>query len=197
MRPILAAAAAAAALAPLLPAAPAAAHVTLDPPQAQAGATLRAAFRVPHGCAGGAATEQLVVTLPEGIVQARPMPKAGWAISVVQAPLEAPVDNGHGGVHTHRVAEIAWTGGPLPDAHYEEFVVLLRLPPADRAGEALWIPRRAALRGRRHRRLDRGAGAGPPRHGHPPPGAGDPPAAAPHPARRRPIECAPSSSPPP
>ncbi len=33
MRPILAAAAAA--LAPLLPAAPAAAHVTLDPPQAQ------------------------------------------------------------------------------------------------------------------------------------------------------------------
>jgi periplasmic copper chaperone A len=138
MRPILAAAAAA--LAPLLPAAPAAAHVTLDPPQAQAGATLRAAFRVPHGCAGGAATERLVVTLPEGIVQARPMPKAGWAISIALAPLEAPVDNGHGGVHTHRVAEIARTGGPLPDAHYEEFVVLLRLPPADRAGEALWIP---------------------------------------------------------
>ena len=56
---------------------PAAAHVTIDPPQAQANATLRAAFRVPHGC-GQQATIRVTVTLPEGTTTARPMPKAGW-----------------------------------------------------------------------------------------------------------------------
>jgi uncharacterized protein YcnI len=126
---------------PLLPGV-AAAHVTLDPPQARAGTYLRAAFRVPHGCAGGAATERLEVTLPEGVIQARPMPKAGWTLAITEAPLEAPLDNGHGGQITRRVAAIAWSGGPLPDAHYDEFVVMMRLPalPEGSAGETLWLP---------------------------------------------------------
>lgn len=127
-----------AALAVLLPGL-AAAHVTIDPPQAEAGAYVRAAFRVPHGCAGGLATERLVVTLPEAVVQARPMPKPGWSLAVTRAPLEVPVDNGHGGQVTDRVVEIAWSGGMLADAHYDEFVVLLRLARDLAPGTALPI----------------------------------------------------------
>jgi uncharacterized protein YcnI len=118
-------------------AAPAAAHVTIDPPAATAGSYLRAALRVPHGCAG-AATQRVVVTLPEGILMARPMPKPGWTLRVREVPLATPIDNGHGGQVTTRVAEIAWEDGSLPDAWYDEFVVLLRLPGT--ANETLWVP---------------------------------------------------------
>jgi periplasmic copper chaperone A len=118
----------------------AAAHVTIDPPQAEAGAYVRIAFRVPHGCAGGAPTERLVVTLPEAVLQARPMPKPGWTLAITRAPLEVPLDNGHGGKLTERVAEIAWTGGPLEDSHYDEFVVQLRLSRELAPGQALPIP---------------------------------------------------------
>jgi uncharacterized protein YcnI len=113
------------------------AHVTLDPPQAAAGAYVRAAFRVPHGCAG-AATERLTLRLPEGALSARPMPKPGWTLAITRRPLEVPVPNGHGGMLTETVAEIAWSGGPLPDEHYEEFIVMLRLP--ETPGETLYLP---------------------------------------------------------
>jgi uncharacterized protein YcnI len=115
-----------------LAAAPAAAHVTLEAGQALAGSTHRATFRVPHGCDGAAMT-RLIVRLPEGVTQARPMPKAGWTIRITPRG-EAP--SGHGAIPD--AAEIAWEGGPLPDAHYDEFVIRLRLP--DRPGELLYIP---------------------------------------------------------
>lgn len=118
-------------------AAPAAAHVTIDPPQAVAGSHFRAAFRVPHGC-GTASTQRLVITLPDAVLMARPMPKPGWTLRVREEPLATPVDNGHGGQVTKRVAEIVWEGGNLPDAWYDEFVVMLRLPAT--ANETLWIP---------------------------------------------------------
>jgi periplasmic copper chaperone A len=124
-------------LAAILLSAPAAAHVTIDPPQAVAGSYLRAAFRVPHGC-GAAATERLAVQFPEGVVMARPMPVAGWRIAIARAPLDPPVDNGHGGLIRERITGITWEGGPLPDEHYAEFVVMFRVP--DRAGETLHLP---------------------------------------------------------
>lgn len=119
------------------PGTPARAHVTLDPPQAAAGAYVRAAFRVPHGCAG-AATERLVIRLPEGVILARPMPKPGWTLAITRRPLEVPVANGHGGMLTEAVSEITWSGGPLPDEHYEEFVIMLRVP--ETPGETLYLP---------------------------------------------------------
>lgn len=133
MRPLLSAALLGGCLLSL----PAVAHVTLDPPQAAAGAYVRAAFRVPHGCAG-AATERLTIRLPEGVLGARPMPKPGWSLDITRRPLEVPVPNGHGGMITETVAEIAWSGGPLPDAQYEEFVLMLHV--ADRPGETLHLP---------------------------------------------------------
>ena len=60
---------------------PAAAHITLDPTAAAAGSYVRAALRVPHGCAG-AATTRVTLDLPEGIYSAKPMPKPGWRLTI-------------------------------------------------------------------------------------------------------------------
>ncbi len=109
---------------------PAAAHVALAPAEAPANAYTRIAFQVPHGC-GGAATTAIEVTLPEGVVIARPMPKTGWTIAVEMRAIERPIPTEHGLVR-QAPAAISWSGGTLPDAHYEEFVMLIRTP--DRAG---------------------------------------------------------------
>ena len=114
---------------------PARAHVTLETQQAVAGATYRAVFRVPRGCEGHAATTRLTVRLPDGVTGARPMPKPGWTLTIVPRPGE-PARAGHGGAGAE-AAEIVWEGGRLDDAHYDEFVIRLRLP--DEPG-LLYIP---------------------------------------------------------
>jgi periplasmic copper chaperone A len=116
---------------------PAAAHVTLEVQAAQAGAAFKAVFRIPHGCEGSA-TVGLHVVLPEGSLDARPMPKPGWTLRTVRRPLAEPVPDGHGGEMRETAAEIVWEGGRLEDAHYDEFVVRFRTP--DRPGETVWIP---------------------------------------------------------
>lgn len=116
----------------LLFAGPAAAHVALEVGQAPANSIYRATFRVPHGCEG-ATTTRLVVRLPEGVTEVRPMPKAGWTIRLTSRGEAA---SGHGAVP--QAAEIAWESGSLPDAYYDEFVIRMRLP--DRPGEIVYIP---------------------------------------------------------
>lgn len=113
------------------------AHVTADPAAAPAESYARIALRVPHGCAG-AATIRVAVALPPSVTAARPMPKPRWRLATTLRALETPVPNGHGGWVREAVAEIVWEGGPLPDAHYDEFVVLLRLPALP--GEILALP---------------------------------------------------------
>ena len=110
------------------------AHVTLEIQQAPPNSTYRAVFRVPHGCEG-APTIRVTVRLPEGVTEARPMPKAGWTLRTVPRAT-APAAAGHGAAPP--VAEVIWEGGSLDDAHYDEFIVRMRLP--DRAGELLYIP---------------------------------------------------------
>ncbi|MES2150143.1 MAG: YcnI family protein [Pseudomonadota bacterium] len=84
------------------------AHVTIEPGTASAGAYQKLTFRVGHGCEGSA-THTLIVTLPEAIASAKPMPKAGWNIGL------------EGGT-------VSWKGGPLPDAWYDEFSLQVKLP---------------------------------------------------------------------
>jgi uncharacterized protein YcnI len=88
------------------------AHVTLDTATGVAGSYQKLAFRVGHGC-DGKATTGLTVSLPESATAAKPMPKAGWKIDVINS----------GGLH-----DIVWKGGSLPDAYFDEFVVQLKLP---------------------------------------------------------------------
>jgi uncharacterized protein YcnI len=102
------------------------AHVTLEQPQAPAGSYYKAVFRVGHGCEGSP-TIGLTVTLPPGVTGAKPMPKAGWSLATRVEKLTQPYQS-HGRTVTEDVAAVSWRGGPLLDAHYDEFVIRLRLP---------------------------------------------------------------------
>ena len=113
---------------------PALAHVTLDTAQAPALGYVRIAIRVPHGCEG-AATTGLRLQVPEGVTAVKPQPKPGWTLTVV--PDEAPATGG-GHDAAPPVREVAWRGGNLPDAFYEEFVLRVRMP--DGAGQTVWFP---------------------------------------------------------
>lgn len=62
---------------------PAAAHVSLETKQATVGASYKAVFTVPHGCAGSP-TVKIRVQIPEGVIAVKPMPKAGWNVDVVE-----------------------------------------------------------------------------------------------------------------
>lgn len=116
---------------------PAAAHITLDPAAAPAGSYVRAALRVPHGCAG-AATTKVTLDLPEGIYSARPMPKPGWRLTIERRRLPQSVRSPHGRDLEEEVARISWEGGPLPDEQYEEFIVMLQAP--NEPGGMLYLP---------------------------------------------------------
>ncbi len=120
----------------LLLAVPAGAHVVITPAEAPAGASARIAFMVGHGCAG-AATTAIEVGLPEGLSTARPMPKPGWTIAVEMRSVQRPIPTEHG-LLRQAPATIAWSGGLLPDQHYEEFVMLVATP--NRPGETLVFP---------------------------------------------------------
>lgn len=104
------------------------AHITIDPPSATAGAYQALRFKVGHGC-DGSATVGLAVQLPDGVLGAKPMPKPGWTIELAEATLAAPVQS-HGKTIASAVREVRWRGGPLPDAYYDEFVIMVKLPDA-------------------------------------------------------------------
>lgn len=105
---------------------PAQAHITLAEPEALAGSGYRAVFKVGHGCEGSAIRE-LVVHVPEGVRGAKPMPKPGWTLTVETEPLAEPY-SWHGRTVREDVRRIRWSGGPLEDAHYDEFIAVVRLP---------------------------------------------------------------------
>jgi len=104
------------------------AHVTLESRSAPAGSYYKAVFRVPHGCEG-AATTGLRVQLPEGAVSVKPMPKPGWTLAIVRAPLSTPIKADHGTI-TEVVREVSWEGGRLPDEQFDEFALMMKLPDA-------------------------------------------------------------------
>lgn len=99
----------------------ASAHMSVEESRAVSGKAFKAVLAVPHGC-DGAATVEVQVHLPEGFVGAKPMPKAGWTLAVIEAPYAAAYDL-HGESVSSGPVEIRWLGGRLEDAWYDEFVV--------------------------------------------------------------------------
>jgi uncharacterized protein YcnI len=101
----------------LVGAATAQAHVTLEVPQAPAGSSFRAVFRIGHGCAGSA-TNLLSVRIPAGFRGAKPMPKPGWTVAITR--------------NADTVSEITWRASSreawIEDAYYDEFVLRVQLP---------------------------------------------------------------------
>jgi len=121
----------------LLAAAAAQAHVTLEYQVAPASASYKASFKVGHGC-GASATRVLAVDIPAGVRAVRPMPKPGWQLAVDRAA------NGTD------VARVTWTArtrdDALPGAHYDEFVLVARMPAE--AGTLYWPVRQVCEEGR-------------------------------------------------
>jgi uncharacterized protein YcnI len=105
----------------------ASAHPTLTQRSAPADSYFRASFSVPHGC-DGAATTKVSIWLPESILQARPMVKPGWNIEILRVKLDEELEGLHGHKITHRVAKVIFSGGNVPDDHFDEFTLSLRLP---------------------------------------------------------------------
>ena len=106
------------------------AHTVLEYQVATAGQSYKATFKVSHGC-GHSPTRQIVVDIPAGVQGAKPMPKAGWVLS-----LDADA--------------ITWTASnaatALPDAHYDEFVLLGTLPA--QSGMMYWPVQQLCEQGR-------------------------------------------------
>jgi uncharacterized protein YcnI len=117
---------------------PAAAHVTLENQQTPVGAGYKAVLRVPHGCEG-TATTSLRVRIPEGVIRAKPMPKPGWTLTTVIGKYPKTYELFHAKL-SEGVTEIAWSGGKLPDAYYDEFVFQGNIADDLEAGKMLYFP---------------------------------------------------------
>ena len=121
-----------------LAAAPASAHVSLENRQATIGSPFKAVFAVPHGCAGSA-TVKLRVQIPEGVIGIKPMPKPGWTLEMVKGKYATEYEL-HGSKLSEGVKEVVWSGGKLPDHHYEEFVVSTFLTAGLKPNTMLYFP---------------------------------------------------------
>lgn len=113
------------------------AHATFAEGEVVQGETARLTLRVPHGC-GDEATLRVRIQIPEGLIAAQPMVKAGWELETVTGPYENSYEL-YGRTLTEGVREIIWSG-ELPDAFYDEFVFRARVTDRLAAGEMLYIP---------------------------------------------------------
>ncbi len=117
----------------------ASAHVTLEKREAPVGAPYKAVLRVPHGC-DGTATTALRVRIPEGMIAVKPMPKPGWTIATVTGKYPKTYNYFHGAKLSEGVTEVSFSGGSLPDAYYDEFVVTGFIAGDLDAGTMLYFP---------------------------------------------------------
>jgi uncharacterized protein YcnI len=117
---------------------PAAAHVTVTPTTTDAGAYTVLTFSVGHGCEGSPTTE-IAIRMPEEIIAVTPTINPTWGVEKAMETLDEPVDNGHGGTYTERVAEVVYTADePLADGFRETFQLSLQLTAEE--GETLVFP---------------------------------------------------------
>jgi len=121
-----------------LAASPTAAHVYLEGKQATVGASYKAVFAVPHGCAGSPMVK-LRVQIPEGVIAVKPMPKAGWNVDVIEGKYASEYDY-HGNKLSSGAKEVVWSGGKLPDHNYDEFVLSSFLTDSLKPNTTLYFP---------------------------------------------------------
>jgi periplasmic copper chaperone A len=121
-----------------LAASSASAHISLENRQATVGASYKAVFAVPHGCAGSA-TVKIRVQIPEGVIAVKPMPKASWSVEAIKGKYATEYDY-HGKQFSEGVREVVWSGGKLPDDNYDEFVVSTFLTGGLKPNSTLYFP---------------------------------------------------------
>src|SRR5262245_27545238 len=110
------------ALAALVAVGVAAAHIDPTPSKALVGKTTTVAFTVEHGC-DGSPTRTLAMRMPAGLTSTKPVPKAGWKITVTRAGAS--------------VRQVTWRG-TLPDSRESRFAIRLGMP--NRPGKTLYFP---------------------------------------------------------
>jgi uncharacterized protein YcnI len=114
------------------------AHVTLETQQAAVGAGYKAVLRVPHGC-GGSSTVSIRLRVADGVVDVKPMPKAGWKLETKSAKYSKTFSLRNAKM-SEGVTEITWSGGQLPDAHYDEFVFIGAISDDLQPGATIYFP---------------------------------------------------------
>ena len=118
---------------------PALAHITLEQAEAPVGAPYKAVFKVPHGC-DGSTTVKLTVQIPEGVIAVKPMVKAGWEIETKRGAYARSYSYFRGAKFDQGVTQVTWSGGKLPDAFYDEFVLSVFIAGDLSAGQTLYFP---------------------------------------------------------
>ena len=112
------------------------AHATLETKEAAQNSNYKAVMRISHGCEGQA-TESVTITIPEGVINAKPMPKAGWEIQTVIGDYAQTYE--YHGPRTEGVQSITWTGS-LEDGYYDEFIFRARITDAFAPGDMIYFP---------------------------------------------------------
>lgn len=118
---------------------PVLAHATLAVTEASPNSAYRGTIRIGHGCEGSPTTS-VSVTIPEGVIAAKPMPKPGWTLAIETAPYARAYDLYHGTQIREGARTITWSGSALPDEHYDEFVFVARISDAFAPGAAIPFP---------------------------------------------------------
>lgn len=110
---------------------PAAAHVSVDPGEAEQGGYATVNFKVPNE-RDDASTTKLEVTLPADhpLTSVMPEPVAGWDVKVEQAKLDTPIDS-HGEKITEAASKVTWSGGKIEPGTFQRFPVSLGALPED------------------------------------------------------------------
>ena len=116
----------------------AAAHVTVNPGEAEKGGFAALTFRVPNE-RDDAGTTTVEVNLPEDapFTSVRVKPKTGWTYTMEKRTLDTPIDN-NGEQITEVVSKVTWTGGTINPDEFEEFDVSVGRMPEE--GDFLLFP---------------------------------------------------------
>jgi uncharacterized protein YcnI len=114
------------------------AHATLGVTQAAPNTSYRGIVQINHGC-GEAATTRVSVTIPEGMIGARPMPKPGWTLTTTKGPYAKAYPYFHADL-TEGVKTITWSGGSLPGDQFDEFIFTARITDTFQPGQTVYFP---------------------------------------------------------
>lgn len=129
---------AALAITPLLFGHMASAHISfIDAMPLIQGKSFKATFAIPHGCEGSTTTK-ITIKIPEGIISAKPMPKANWTLTTDTNDYAKSYQQ-YGKNITNGATSISWKG-QLPDQFYDEFTVTGYFAENITKGREIYLP---------------------------------------------------------
>jgi periplasmic copper chaperone A len=103
------------------------AHVTLQPPEWEAGGFAKFVVRVPNE-RDDAATTEVSVKMPEQVIEARVQPTPGWEYEIEMAQLDEPIEEEGEEPITEKVDTITWRGGRVEPGEFQEFGLSFQMP---------------------------------------------------------------------